>query len=93
MSSSPPDQTSSDQHPLPLQAADSKTHTTPAPEVQRAMSDFDKEDQTVKETEWVSGLALWILMLPLCCTFFLILLDVSIIATVSNALSSLKRLR
>lgn len=53
------------------------------PEVKRAMSDFE-QDQPVKETEWVSGIQLWILMLPLCCTFFLILLDISIIATVSN---------
>jgi len=47
------------------------------------MSVFE-HDQPAKETEWVSGLKLWILMLPLCCTFFLIMLDVSIIATVSR---------
>jgi hypothetical protein len=47
------------------------------------MSDFEHE-QPVKETEWISGLALWILMLPLCCTFFLVMLDISIIATVSK---------
>ena len=47
------------------------------------MSDFE-HDQPTKETEWISGLKLWILMLPLCCTFLLIMLDISIIATVSK---------
>jgi len=84
MSSSPPEPKSSDQQSLPIETAESKTpFSISAPDVQRTMSDFDKEP--VKETEWVSGLALWILMLPLCCTFFLILLDISIIATVGNA--------
>jgi len=79
--SSPPGPPSSDQHPLPVYTADSKTNiSTVAPEVQRTMSVFE-HDQPAKETEWVSGLKLWILMLPLCCTFFLIMLDVSIIAT------------
>jgi hypothetical protein len=43
-----------------------------------------EHDHPVKEAEWVSGLQLWILMLPLSCVFFLILLDTSIIATVSK---------
>jgi hypothetical protein len=87
--SSPPGRSSSDQHPLPFLPADSKTNiSTVTPEVQRAMSD-SKHDHPIKEAEWVSGLQLWILMLPLSCVFFLILLDTSIIATVSQDLYSL----
>ena len=82
--SSPPAPPSSDQHPPPVYPGDSKTNiSTVAPEVQRTMSDFE-HDQPTKETEWISGLKLWILMLPLCCTFFLIMLYISIIATVSK---------
>lgn len=82
--SSPPGLPSSDQHLLPVLPADSKTNiNTVAPEVPRAMSDTE-HDHPVKETEWVSGLQLWLLMLPLSCVFFLILLDTSIIATVSQ---------
>ena len=82
--SSPPAPPSSDQHPPPVYPGNSKTNiSTVAPEVQRTMSDFE-HDQPTKETEWISGLKLWILMLPLCCTFFLIMLDISIIATVSK---------
>jgi hypothetical protein len=82
--SSPPGPPDSDQHPPPVVTADSKTNiSTVAPEVPRAMSDSE-HDHPVKETEWVSGLQLWILMLPLSCVFFLILLDTSIIATVSK---------
>jgi hypothetical protein len=39
-------------------------------------------EEPTKETQWVSGLKLWLLMTPLCFTFFLVLLDISIIATV-----------
>jgi hypothetical protein len=82
--SSSPGPPSSDQHPLPAHTADSKTNiSTVTPEVQRAMSESE-HDHPVKEAEWVSGLQLWILMLPLSCVFFLILLDTSIIATVSK---------
>lgn len=61
------------------------TNDTITPEVQRATSDADKD---VKKVEWVTGLKLWILMAPLCFTFFLVLLDISIIATVSGCHTS-----
>ena len=48
----------------------------------RAMSDADKKDPSI-EVEWLSGLRLWLVMMPLCFAFFLVLLDISIIATVS----------
>lgn len=51
-------------------------------DTQRATSDAEKVDPS-KEVQWVTGLKLWILMTPLCFTFFLVLLDISIIATVS----------
>lgn len=56
---------------------DNKDVTTDA---QRAVSDADKEEPA-KEVQYVTGLKLWLLMMPLCFTFFLVLLDVSIIAT------------
>lgn len=48
----------------------------------RAMSDAEKKDSSI-EVEWLSGLRLWLVMMPLCFAFFLVLLDISIIATVS----------
>lgn len=50
---------------------------------QQAKSDSSNDQAPAKE-EWVTGIKLWLLMTPLCFTFFLVLLDVSIIATVSN---------
>lgn len=50
---------------------------------QQAMSDSSNDLAPAKE-EWVTGIKLWLLMTPLCFTFFLVLLDVSIIATVST---------
>lgn len=49
-------------------------------DAQRAVSDAEKED-IAKAPQYVTGLKLWILMMPLCFTFFLVLLDISIIAT------------
>ena len=48
----------------------------------RAMSDAEKKDPS-DEVEWLSGLKLWLVIMPLCLVFFLVLLDVSIISTVS----------
>lgn len=45
------------------------------------MSDAEKKDSSI-EVEWLSGLRLWLVMMPLCLVFFLVLLDISIIATV-----------
>jgi hypothetical protein len=62
---------------------DTKIDNSPVvADAQNATSDATKV-QPSKETEWVSGLKLWLLMTPLCFTFFLVLLDISIIATVS----------
>jgi hypothetical protein len=47
-----------------------------------AISDAAKTDPSV-EVQWLSGLKLWLVMMPLCFAFFLVLLDISIIATVS----------
>lgn len=58
-------------------------------DAQRATSDADKEN--AKEVQWVSGINLWILMAPICFTFFLVMLDISIIATVSNPGISVRR--
>ena len=57
--------------------ADSKDATADA---QRAVSEIEKE-APANEVQYVTGLKLWLLMMPLCFTFFLVLLDVSIIAT------------
>ena len=48
----------------------------------RAMSDAEKKDPST-EVEWLSGLKLWLVIMPLCLVFFLVLLDISIISTVS----------
>lgn len=58
------------------------TNDTITPDAQRDPSKAEKED--AKEVQWVSGTKLWILMAPICLTFFLVMLDISIIATVSN---------
>lgn len=52
-------------------------------EVQPTMSDVMEEKKHDDEDRWISGMQLWLLMMPLCFTFFLVLLDISIIATVS----------
>jgi hypothetical protein len=84
---SPDHETYSDheKHPSPSRSLDiqeSKIDNKSAvPDAQRATSDAVKEEPT-KETQWVSGVKLWLLMTPLCFTFFLVLLDISIIATV-----------
>lgn len=59
-----------------------QTNDNITPDAQREPSDAEKED--AKEVQWVSGINLWILMAPICFTFFLVMLDISIIATVSN---------
>jgi hypothetical protein len=53
-----------------------------AADAERAISDAAKTDPSV-EVQWLSGLKLWLVMMPLCFAFFLVLLDISIIATVS----------
>jgi len=53
-----------------------------ATDAERTMSDAEKKDAS-PEVEWLSGLRLWLVMMPLCFAFFLVLLDISIIATVS----------
>ncbi|KAM0708905.1 hypothetical protein Q7P35_002941 [Cladosporium inversicolor] len=57
------------------------TGETPvATDAERTMSDAEKKDAS-PEVEWLSGLRLWLVMMPLCFAFFLVLLDISIIAT------------
>jgi hypothetical protein len=53
-----------------------------ATDAERAISDAEKKDSS-PEIEWLSGVKLWLVMMPLCFAFFLVLLDISIIATVS----------
>jgi len=53
-----------------------------ATDADRAISDVGKVDPST-EAQWLSGLRLWLVMMPLCFAFFLVLLDISIIATVS----------
>ena len=74
---------SPDQHNSPAEDfGDGKVATTGvATDADRAMSDAEKKDSSI-EVEWLSGLRLWLVMMPLCLVFFLVLLDISIIATV-----------
>lgn len=82
-----PRSASPDQHNSPaedfgdgkLASSADKTVVTDA---DHAMSDAEKKDPSI-EVEWLSGLRLWLVMMPLCFAFFLVLLDISIIATVS----------
>jgi hypothetical protein len=86
MATSRPTSPGHQQHPPALQdqghglgpKTDDKSAVSDA---RRTTSDAEKEDLSIP-VQWVSGLKLWILMMPLCFTFFLVLLDISIIATV-----------
>ena len=83
----PPRSAFSDQHNSPAEdSGDAKVAITGdqpvATDADRAMSDAEKKDPSI-EVEWLSGLRLWLVMMPLCFAFFLVLLDISIIATVS----------
>jgi len=53
-----------------------------ATDAERAVSDAASKDPS-EGVQWLSGLKLWLVMMPLCFAFFLVLLDLSIIATVS----------
>jgi hypothetical protein len=75
-----------EKHPSPSRSLDNVQDTkidnkSVVADAQNATSDATMVEPS-KETEWVSGLKLWLLMTPLCFTFFLVLLDISIIATV-----------
>lgn len=54
-----------------------------ATDAERNVSDATERKDPSPEVEWLSGLRLWLVMMPLCFAFFLVLLDISIIATVS----------
>jgi len=56
---------------------------TVATDAERTVSDATEKKDPSPEVEWLSGLRLWLVMMPLCFAFFLVLLDISIIATVS----------
>jgi len=57
-------------------------HKSSATDAERAVSDAEKKAPS-EQIQWLSGLKLWLVMMPLCFAFFLVLLDISIIATVS----------
>jgi hypothetical protein len=82
-----PRSASPDQHDsIPEDFGDGKVANTAdkpvATDAERAISDAEKKDSS-PEIEWLSGVKLWLVMMPLCFAFFLVLLDISIIATVS----------
>lgn len=81
-----PRSASPDQHTSPREDfGDGKVANTGekpvATDAERTISDAENKDAS-PEVEWLSGLKLWLVMMPLCFAFFLVLLDISIIATV-----------